>query len=125
MDGRARGFLSVFTQIPPLRLIKLSWPVLISTLMPASGLLSPTSTSTALNAPSVPATRSSPTNWLARREGFATRAKSGGIDLLSVRYSITDGRRTHGSTVFPGNTELIQLNQWCRPFAYGICSRPF
>jgi lysophospholipase L1-like esterase len=68
--------------------------------MLAGGLSAQTSTSTALNAPSVPATRSSPTNWLARHEGFVTQAKSGGIDLLFMGDSITDGWRTRGSNVW-------------------------
>jgi lysophospholipase L1-like esterase len=54
----------------------------------------------ALNAPLVPAPRTSPTNWLARHEGFVAQAKSGGIDLLFMGDSITDGWRTRGSNVW-------------------------
>src|SRR5579863_9601217 len=48
----------------------------------------------------VPATRSSPGNWLARHEGFVKQAKSGGIDLLFVGDSITDFWRNKGSNVW-------------------------
>jgi lysophospholipase L1-like esterase len=57
-------------------------------------------TSNALNAPLVPATRTNPTNWLARHQGFVAQAKSGGIDLLFLGDSITDGWRTRGSNVW-------------------------
>ena len=77
-----------------------SWSVLIATLMLAGGLSAQTSNAPAPDAPLVPATRSSPTNWLARHEGFVAQAKSGGIDLLFMGDSITDGWRTRGSNVW-------------------------
>ena len=77
---------------------KISWSVLISTLLLAGGLSA--QTFNALNAPLVPAPRTSPTNWLARHEGFVAQAKSGGIDLLFLGDSITDGWRTRGSNVW-------------------------
>jgi len=48
----------------------------------------------------LPATRGSPTNWMARHEGFVKRAKAGGVDLLFMGDSITDGWRSRGKTVF-------------------------
>jgi|GEM_PF-3865479 hypothetical protein len=40
-----------------------------------------------------PATTSVPRNdWIARHEGFNAIAKKGGVDLLFLRDSITDGR---------------------------------
>ena len=52
------------------------------------------------NAASIPATRSTPTNWLARHEGFVAEAKKGGIDVLFLGDSITDGWRTKGKDVW-------------------------
>jgi len=68
--------------------------------MLAGGLSAQAANPPALNAPSVPATRSSPTNWLARHEGFVAQAKIGGIDLLFMGDSITDGWRNKGSNVW-------------------------
>lgn len=48
----------------------------------------------------IPATRSNPTNWLARHEGFVKQAKAGGIDLLFMGDSITDIWRNRGKTVW-------------------------
>lgn len=48
----------------------------------------------------VPATRSTPTNWMSRHEGFVARAKQGGIDLLFLGDSITDNWRSKGSNVW-------------------------
>lgn len=41
----------------------------------------------------VPVPRTNPTNWLARHEGFVKQAKAGGIELLFMGDSITDGWR--------------------------------
>lgn len=68
--------------------------------MLAGSLSAQTADSAALAAPLVPATRSNPTNWLARHEGFVAQARSGGIDLLFVGDSITDGWRKKGSNVW-------------------------
>lgn len=48
----------------------------------------------------IPATRSNPTNWLARHEGFVKQAKAGGIDLLFMGDSITDNWRNRGNAVW-------------------------
>ena len=48
----------------------------------------------------IPATRSSPTNWLARHDGFVKQAKAGGIDLLFMGDSITDNWRSRGKAVW-------------------------
>lgn len=48
----------------------------------------------------IPATRSSPANWLARHEGFVRQAKAGGIDLLFMGDSITDFWRNRGKAVW-------------------------
>jgi lysophospholipase L1-like esterase len=57
------------------------------------------------NAPSIPATRSTPTNWLARHEGFVAQAKKGGVDLLFLGDSITDGWRTKGKNIWAKSYE--------------------
>ncbi len=43
------------------------------------------------NSAIVPVPRTNPTNWIARHEGFVAQAKKGGIDLLFMGDSITDG----------------------------------
>lgn len=48
----------------------------------------------------IPATRSNPTNWLARHDGFVKQAKAGGIDLLFMGDSITDNWRSRGKSVW-------------------------
>ena len=48
----------------------------------------------------IPATRSTPTNWLARHEGFVQEAKKGGVDILFLGDSITDMWRTKGVNVW-------------------------
>jgi lysophospholipase L1-like esterase len=40
------------------------------------------------------------TNWISRHEGFVALAKNGGVDLLFLGDSITDGWRTKGSNVW-------------------------
>jgi lysophospholipase L1-like esterase len=48
----------------------------------------------------IPATRSNPTNWMARHEGFVKQAKAGHIDVLFMGDSITDGWRGKGKNVW-------------------------
>ena len=48
----------------------------------------------------VPATRSNPTNWMARHEGFVKQAKAGGIEILFMGDSITDNWRSRGKNVW-------------------------
>lgn len=48
----------------------------------------------------IPVTRSTPTNWLARHEGFVKQAKAGGINLLFLGDSITDNWRSKGKSVW-------------------------
>ena len=48
----------------------------------------------------IPATRSNPTNWMARHEGFVKEAKAGHIDVLFMGDSITDGWRGKGKNVW-------------------------
>jgi lysophospholipase L1-like esterase len=57
-------------------------------------------TAPAKNPAIIPATRSNPTNWLARHEGFVKQAKAGGIDLLFMGDSITDNWRGKGKNVW-------------------------
>jgi lysophospholipase L1-like esterase len=57
-------------------------------------------TGPAKNTAIIPATRSNPTNWLARHEGFVKQAKAGGIDVLFMGDSITDGWRSRGKNVW-------------------------
>lgn len=47
----------------------------------------------AQNTALIPVPRDFPTNWLARHEGYVAEAKKGGIDLLFLGDSITDGWR--------------------------------
>lgn len=68
--------------------------------MLAGSMSAQAANSAALAAPLVPATRTNPTNWLARHEGFVAQARGGGIDLLFVGDSITDGWRKKGSNVW-------------------------
>ncbi len=56
----------------------------------------PASTNTAI----LPALRSTPTNWVARHEGFLEITRKGNIDLLFLGDSITDGWRGRGSAVW-------------------------
>jgi len=46
----------------------------------------------------IPALRRSPTNWVARHEGFVEIAKQGNVDLLFMGDSITDGWRGRGGS---------------------------
>jgi lysophospholipase L1-like esterase len=48
----------------------------------------------------IPALRTNPTNWLARHEGFVRQARQGGIDILFMGDSITDGWRNRGLNVW-------------------------
>ena len=56
------------------------------------------STALAENTAIVPAPRDA--NWLKRHEGFAAQAKQGGVDILFLGDSITDGWRTKGRVVW-------------------------
>ncbi|HLX70941.1 MAG TPA: platelet-activating factor acetylhydrolase IB subunit [Verrucomicrobiae bacterium] len=69
-------------------------------LLLACACFSQETNSPAKNPAIIPATRSSPTNWLARHEGFVKKAKAGGIDLLFMGDSITDFWRNRGSNVW-------------------------
>jgi lysophospholipase L1-like esterase len=76
---------------------------LLLTLFTASASLAQgtNSQSAAIKNPAIiPATRSNPTNWLDRHEGFVRQAKAGGIDLLFMGDSITDFWRNRGKTVW-------------------------
>jgi lysophospholipase L1-like esterase len=79
---------------------KTYWPLFISTLLLAGSLSAQDAKAPASNAPSVPATRNNPTNWLARHEGFVAQAKKGGVELLFMGDSITDGWRTKGINIW-------------------------
>jgi lysophospholipase L1-like esterase len=48
----------------------------------------------------IPATRSTPTNWLARHEGFVAEAQKGGVDILFMGDSITDNWRSKGLKIW-------------------------
>jgi lysophospholipase L1-like esterase len=56
--------------------------------------------SIAENSAVVPAPRSSPTNWVARHEGFLAEAGQGDFDLVFIGDSITDGWRHSGLAVW-------------------------
>jgi lysophospholipase L1-like esterase len=75
--------------------------VLLFSLLLSFACLSQTTNSQALRAGNpavIPATRSSPTNWMSRHEGFVKQAKAGGVDLLFMGDSITDYWRRPGPT---------------------------
>ena len=57
----------------------------------------------AQNTALIPAPRDFPTNWIARHQEYVAEAKQGGIDLLFLGDSITDGWRwgNGGSQVWP------------------------
>ena len=48
----------------------------------------------------IPAIRATPTNWLARHEGFVAQAKKGGGEILFMGDSITDNWRSKGLNVW-------------------------
>jgi len=52
------------------------------------------------NSAIIPASRTSPTNWMARHEGFLAEAKQGNFDLVFIGDSITDGWRKRGREVW-------------------------
>lgn len=66
----------------------------------ASACLSQETNKPVKNPAIIPATRSSPTNWLSRHEGFVKQARAGGIDLLFMGDSITDYWRSKGKAVW-------------------------
>jgi lysophospholipase L1-like esterase len=51
----------------------------------------------------IPAPRDFPTNWISRHEGYVAEAKKGGVDILFLGDSITDGWRwgNGGSKIWP------------------------
>jgi lysophospholipase L1-like esterase len=60
-------------------------------------------TSLAENTAMIPVPRDFPTNWMSRHEAYVAQAKKGGIDLLFLGDSITDGWRwgNGGSQIWP------------------------
>jgi hypothetical protein len=52
------------------------------------------------NSAIIPASRTSPTNWVARHQDFLAEAKKGKFDLVFIGDSITDGWRTRGLQVW-------------------------
>jgi lysophospholipase L1-like esterase len=57
-------------------------------------------TALAENTAIVPASRTAPTNWVARHEGFLAEAKQGKFDIVFIGDSITDGWRKRGLEVW-------------------------
>lgn len=57
----------------------------------------------AQNTALIPAPRDFPTNWMSRHEAYVSEAKKGGVDLLFLGDSITDGWRwgNGGSKIWP------------------------
>ena len=72
--------------------MKKTWFLLLSIWLPFAAL--------AENSAIVPALRTSPTNWVARHEGFLAEAKQGKFDLVFIGDSITDGWRKGGREVW-------------------------
>jgi beta-glucosidase len=60
----------------------------------------PAATTNAVGAALIAATRSSPTNWLSRHEGFVAQAKKGNVNILFLGDSITDNWRSKGKNVW-------------------------
>jgi len=52
------------------------------------------------NSAIVPVSRTSPTNWVARHQGFLAEAKKGKFDVVFIGDSITDGWRGRGLQVW-------------------------
>ena len=81
---------------PMKKLLLLLLPLII-----VRACLSQETNNAAKNPAIIPATRSTPTNWLSRHEGFVKEAKAGGIDLLFMGDSITDNwRSSRGKAVW-------------------------
>ena len=85
---------------------KILIPILLATLFFSAPLFAQPASAPAANNKSasgsalIPATRSTPTNWLARHEGFVEEAKKGGVDILFLGDSITDMWRNKGVNVW-------------------------
>jgi len=85
---------------------KILIPILLATLFFSATLFAqPASAPAAKNKSTsssalIPATRTTPTNWLARHEGFVKEAKKGGVDILFLGDSITDMWRNKGVNVW-------------------------
>jgi lysophospholipase L1-like esterase len=82
--------------------MKKLFPLLFSAFIASTCLSQETNLQTApvKNPAILPATRGSPTNWMARHEGFVKRAKAGGVDILFLGDSITDNWRSRGKSVW-------------------------
>ncbi|HWD93636.1 MAG TPA: platelet-activating factor acetylhydrolase IB subunit [Verrucomicrobiae bacterium] len=80
------------------KLLTLVLPLFVASACFAQDTNSPTAP--AKNPAIIPVTRSNPTNWLARHEGFVKKAKAGNIDLLFLGDSITDNWRSRGKNVW-------------------------
>ncbi len=52
------------------------------------------------NSAIVPVSRATPTNWVARHEGFLREAKAGKVEVVFIGDSITDGWRRRGGAVW-------------------------
>lgn len=88
-----------------LRSMKKFLAPLLPLFLASACLAQPASASPAVKSPvqnpaTTPATRSSPTNWMSRHEGFVKQARAGEIDLLFMGDSITDFWRNRGKTVW-------------------------
>jgi lysophospholipase L1-like esterase len=66
----------------------------------ATGSLAQNTSDVVSNTAIIPDLRTIPTNWVARHEGFVQEAQKGGIDILFLGDSITDGWRNRGSNVW-------------------------
>lgn len=85
---------------------KILIPTLLAALLSTTTLFAQTEAASAAksghaaNSALIPATRTNPTNWMARHEGFVKEAKKGGVEILFMGDSITDMWRTKGSNVW-------------------------
>ena len=69
-------------------------------LLTATGLFAQNTNEAVQNTAIIPELRTNPTNWVARHEGFVREAQKGGIDILFLGDSITDGWRDRGLSVW-------------------------
>ena len=72
--------------------MKRIWFLLLSAWLPLTAL--------AENSAVVPTSRTAPTNWVARHEGFLAEAKQGNYELVFIGDSITDRWRKQGLEVW-------------------------
>jgi lysophospholipase L1-like esterase len=82
------------------KLSRLLFPIVVSFAFLTATQSYAQGTNQTVNTAIVPVLRTNPTNWVARHDRFVDIAKQGGVGLLFLGDSITDGWRTRGSNVW-------------------------